>query len=71
MRKAQKRQIEELLKLFEDAQVQLKTYMDQKNSQSAMELLEEFYEQQNGRPMDQIQRDFARELMEQIWEGEA
>lgn len=41
MRKAQKRQIEELLKLFEDAQVQLKTYMDQKNSQSAMELLEE------------------------------
>jgi len=36
-----------------------------------MELLEEFYEQQNGRPMDQIQRDFARELMEQIWEGEA
>ena len=38
---------------------------------SPMELLEEFYEQQNGRPMDQIQRDFARELMEQIWEGEA
>lgn len=38
---------------------------------SPLELLEEFYEQQNGRPMDQVQRDFARELMEQIWEGEA
>ena len=45
--------------------------MEDLERKSPMELLEEFYEQQNGRPMDQIQRDFARELMEQIWEGEA
>ena len=35
---------------------------------SPLELLEEFYQQQNGQPMGQEQQAFARELMEQIWE---
>lgn len=39
-------------------------------SKSPMELLEEFYQQQNGQPMTQVQRAFARGLMEEIWEGE-
>lgn len=34
-------------------------------------LLEEFYELQNGQPMGSAQRDFAKELMTEIWEGEA
>ena len=38
---------------------------------SPLELLEELYEKQNGQPMTQPQRDFARGLMEEIWEGEA
>ena len=33
-----------------------------------LELLEEFYEQQNGQPMDEEQRAFAQTLMERIWE---
>ena len=37
---------------------------------SPMELLEEFYELQNGQPMGQEQRQFARQLMERIWEGD-
>ena len=40
---------------------------EQKNP---MELLEEFYELQNGRPMDDAQRSFAEKLMKRIWEGE-
>lgn len=36
---------------------------------SPLELLEEFYEKQNGQPMGEKQRAFARELMETIWEG--
>ena len=32
------------------------------------ELLEEFYEKQNGQPMGQEQRSFARAWMERIWE---
>ena len=35
---------------------------------SPLELLEEFYETQNGQPMGAEQRAFARELMEHIWE---
>ena len=35
-----------------------------------LELLEEFYELQNGQPVSEAQRSFVRELMEQIWEGE-
>lgn len=38
---------------------------------SPLELLEEFYAQQNGRPMGEEQRGFARTLMEKIWEDEA
>ena len=37
---------------------------------SPMELLEEFYELQNGQPMGQEQRQFAQQLMERIWEGD-
>ena len=33
-----------------------------------LELLEEFYEKQNGQPMGEEQRTFARTLMERIWE---
>ena len=35
---------------------------------SPLELLEEFYEKQNGQPMGQEQRAFARDMMERIWE---
>ena len=37
-------------------------------SRSPLELLQAFYQQQNGRPMGQEQQDFARQLMEEIWE---
>ena len=37
-------------------------------SRSPLELLEAFYEQQNGQPMGQEQQAFARQLMEEIWE---
>ena len=36
---------------------------------SPLERLEEFYEKQNGQPMGEEQRAFARALMEEIWEG--
>ena len=35
---------------------------------SPLELLEEFYEKQNGQPMGDEQRAFARGWMERIWE---
>ena len=35
---------------------------------SPLELLEEFYEKQNGQPMGEEQRAFARGWMERIWE---
>ena len=44
---------------------------EDRRDKSPLELLEEFYEKQNGRPMAEAQRDFARDLMEHIWEGEA
>lgn len=37
---------------------------------SPLELLEEFYQVQNGQPMEEQQREFARGLMESIWEDE-
>lgn len=37
---------------------------------SPMELLEEFFEKQNGRRMGEEQRTLARELMERVWEDE-
>ena len=37
---------------------------------SPLELLEEFYEKQNGQPMSEQQRVFAGNLIEHIWEGE-
>ena len=44
---------------------------EDRGDRSPLELLEEFYEKQNGRPMEEVQRAFARDLMERIWEGEA
>lgn len=38
--------------------------------QDPLELLEAFYEGQNGQPMGQEQREFSRQLLEEIWEGE-
>lgn len=38
---------------------------------SPLKLLEEFYEKQNGRPMSGEQRNFARGLIEHIWEDRA
>lgn len=35
---------------------------------SPLELLEEFYSNQNGQPMSEEQRVFARDMMERIWE---
>lgn len=35
---------------------------------SPLELLEEFYSNQNGQPMSEEQRAFARDMMEHIWE---
>lgn len=35
-----------------------------------LELLGEFYEQQNGQPMGEAQRALAQRLIEEIWEGE-
>ena len=37
---------------------------------SPLVLFEEFYEQQNGRAMSDEQKNFAREIMENIWEEE-
>ena len=39
--------------------------------QTPLELLDKFYERQNGQAMGESQREFAKELMEEIWEGEA
>ena len=36
-----------------------------------LELFEELYEQQNNQPMSEEQRNFAQELIESIWEGNA
>ena len=38
-------------------------------TKSPFDLFSEFYEQQNGRPMNTEQEKFAREIMESIWEG--
>ena len=37
---------------------------------SPLDLFEELYELQNNRPMSEVQRGFARELIEEIWEGQ-
>lgn len=42
---------------------------EQVQQKSPLELLEEFYEKQNGQPMSEEQHTFAREMMEKIWEG--
>ena len=37
---------------------------------SPLDLLDELYELQNNQPMSEVQRSFAQELIEHIWEGE-
>lgn len=37
---------------------------------SPIELFAEFYERQNNRPMDELQRSFSEEQMKKIWEAE-
>ena len=43
---------------------------DMKNK-TPLELFEELYQLQNNQPMSQVQRTYARERIERIWEGEA
>ncbi len=40
-------------------------------TKSPLELLESFYQEQNGQPMQGEQRMFAKGLLEEIWEGRA
>lgn len=35
-----------------------------------MDFLEELYEKQNNQPMSEVQREYARKLMDKIWEGD-
>ena len=37
---------------------------------SPLDLLDEFYEKQNGQPMGEAQRTFAQGLIEKIWGDE-
>lgn len=39
-------------------------------SKTPLEWMEQFYESQNGQPMEEYQRDLAAKLMERVWEGE-
>ncbi len=42
--------------------------MEELQNKSPLALFEEFYEQQNGRPMSEEQEEFVRKIMENIWE---
>ena len=44
------------------------TDLEDVDRKSPLVLFEEFYEDQNGRSMSDEQQDFAREIMESIWE---
>ena len=44
------------------------TDLEDVDRKSPLVLFGEFYEDQNGRPMSDEQKDFAREIMESIWE---
>ena len=44
--------------------------MEPRERRGTLEMLEEFYEKQNGQPMQEIQRSFAQELLEKIREVE-
>ena len=44
--------------------------MGPQEKKSPLAMLEEFYEKQNGQPMQETQRSFALGLMEEIWEDE-
>ena len=45
--------------------------VEELHRKSPLDLLEELYQLQNNQPMSQVQRTYARELIERIWEGEA
>ena len=42
--------------------------LEKLQNKSPLVLFEEFYEQQNGRPMSEQQESFVRKIMENIWE---
>ena len=42
--------------------------LEELQNKSPLVLFEEFYEQQNGRPMSEQQENFVRKIMENIWE---
>lgn len=42
--------------------------LEETQKKHPLELLEDFFEKQNGRPMGEEQRNFARELIQHIWE---
>ena len=45
--------------------------VEELHRKSPLDLLEELYQLQNNQPMSDVQRTYARELIERIWEGEA
>ena len=61
-----------LMKLsYDNARTRSNTVIDgavDVQKKSPLQLFDELYEQQNNQPMNDIQRDFLRELIESIWE---
>lgn len=57
---------------YDNRRTRTESYVDgaeQVERKRPLTLLEEFYESQNGQPMSEEQRSFAKQLMERIWEG--
>lgn len=44
--------------------------IDETEKKTPMELFAEFYEKQNNQSLSEIQKNYVKELMERIWEGE-
>lgn len=44
--------------------------IDETEAKTPMELFAEFYEKQNNQSLSEIQKNYVKELMERIWEGE-
>ena len=57
---------------YDNRRTRMESHVDgaeQVERKRPLTLLEEFYESQNGQPMSEEQRSFAKQLMERIWEG--
>ena len=57
---------------YDNRRTRTESYVDgaeQVERKRPLTLFEEFYESQNGQPMSEEQRSFAKQLMERIWEG--